>query len=75
MLAKRNIALAFTPGTHGSTFGGNPLAVVAGTATLEAFQTMNILEKCERQIQELCLGLKGLMEKYPMIEEVRGRGF
>lgn len=75
MLAKRSIALAFTPGTHGSTFGGNPLAVVAGTATLEAFHTMNILEKCEQQIQELWLGLKGLMEKYPMIEEVRGRGF
>ena len=68
-MQKRSIALAFTPGTHGSTFGGNPLAVVAGNATLEAFHIMNILEKCEQQIQELWLGLKGLMEKYPMIEE------
>jgi len=74
LLAKEKIAAAFVPGSHGSTFGGNPLACAAALATLETILNEGILENC-RKVGEYFLSRLGeLKEKHPRIREVRGQG-
>jgi len=75
MLATDELASAFTPGTHGSTFGGNPLVTAAAVATVRAIMEEGILNRtCE--IGEYLMGeLEALMHKFPeVIKEVRGIG-
>ncbi|KQC08789.1 MAG: acetylornithine aminotransferase, partial [Smithella sp. SDB] len=48
MLAKDKIAKAFVPGNHASTFGGNPLAMVAAIAVLRTILQENVLENCRK---------------------------
>ncbi len=74
MLAKDEVAAAFTPGTHGSTFGGNPLVTAAALATVRTILEDGILNAtCE--IGDYLLGeLLTLKEKYPFVAEVRGIG-
>jgi len=74
LLATDKIAAAFVPGSHGSTFGGNPLACAAALATLETIFEEGILENC-RKVGEYFLSKLGeLKEKHSRIREVRGRG-
>ncbi len=75
MLAKAEIAKAFVPGTHGSTFGGNPLVCAAALATIRVILEDGILSRTE-EIGEYLLGeLEGLQRKFPrLIREVRGIG-
>lgn len=75
MLAKEHVAQYFTPGTHGSTFGGNPLAATAGLATLKQFVEENILQTSQQKMEQLKEQLLQLKETYPFIKEVRGLGF
>jgi acetylornithine/N-succinyldiaminopimelate aminotransferase len=64
-----------TPGTHGSTFGGNPLAMAAANATLDILLEDGFLADVERIGALLGDGLVALAERYPeIIESVRGRG-
>lgn len=75
VLAKAEVAQAFAPGSHGSTFGGNPLAMTAGLATLEAFDRWNVLENVRENGRYLRAGLERLKEAFPeTIREVRGKG-
>ncbi len=75
MLATDRVARAFTPGSHAATFGGNPLACAAALATLETIlEDGYVLEHCRRMGEHLIEGLRGLQEKYPMVNEVRGLG-
>jgi len=74
MQARAEVAASLAPGTHASTFGGNPLACSAAIATIEAIEEGNLLENAARMggyAREKLLGLQG---KYPVIEEVRGAG-
>ncbi len=74
MLAKDEFAAAFTPGTHGSTFGGNPLVCAAAIATVRTILEDGILNRCE-EIGEYLVGeLESLGRKYPFVAEVRGIG-
>ena len=73
-LAKEKIASAFGPGTHGSTFGGNPLACAAALATLETILNANVLENCRKVGEYFLSRLSELKEKHSQIREVRGRG-
>lgn len=74
MLATNKIAKAFTPGNHASTFGGNPLAMVAAIAALEAILQEGVLDNCCK-LGEYFLGqLKKLQGKHKIIKEVRGKG-
>ena len=68
------IAAAFVPGSHGSTFGGNPLATAAGIATLETILEEGILENCRKVGEYFLYRLGELKEKHSRIREVRGRG-
>ncbi len=74
MLAKEEIAQSFSPGTHASTFGGNPVVTSAGVATISTILEEGILANCQRVGEYLFKGLEELKEKYPFIKEVRGKG-
>jgi acetylornithine/succinyldiaminopimelate/putrescine aminotransferase len=74
MLATDEVAKSFTPGTHASTFGGNPLATAAGLAAVSALLEDGVLENCRRVGEHFFSQLMDLKEKYPFIQEVRGRG-
>lgn len=74
MLAREEIAAAFVPGTHGSTFGGNPLMAAAAIATLRTILEEGILNHTE-EIGEYLLGeLETLGKKYAFVQNVRGIG-
>ena len=75
MVASDRVAAAFTPGSHASTFGGNPLATAAGLATLETILEEGVLDNCRRVGRYLREGLEGLAGRHPgLVREVRGRG-
>ncbi|MFT8317798.1 MAG: aspartate aminotransferase family protein [Sporolactobacillus sp.] len=74
-MAKKEVSRVLTPGTHGSTFGGNPIATTAGIATLETFKKLNVLSQCQANAAYLTDKLDQLKNKYPKnIKEVRGKG-
>jgi acetylornithine/N-succinyldiaminopimelate aminotransferase len=74
MLARDSVAAAFSPGTHGSTFGGNPLVTAAALATVRTILEDGILNRTE-EIGDYLLGeLEALKGKYSFITEVRGIG-
>ena len=75
LLATERVAQAFTPGTHGSTFGGNPLACAAAIASLETLLEDNILVQSVERVGKYFLdGLRDLKARYPFIRNVRGKG-
>jgi acetylornithine/N-succinyldiaminopimelate aminotransferase len=74
IIAKEEAAKGFEPGTHGSTFGGNPLATAAGLATITHIVESNLLTQVTETAGYLEGKLKVLMEKYSFIKEIRGKG-
>jgi acetylornithine aminotransferase len=74
MLARGEIAESFGPGTHGSTFGGNPLVTAAGIAAVRAVLEDGILENTEKMGKYLVGRLNKLKEKFPFVVAVRGIG-
>jgi acetylornithine aminotransferase len=74
MLAKDKFATAFVPGTHGSTFGGNPLVCAAAIATIRTILEDGLLNRCEEIGEYLTGELETLGKKYPFVKEVRGVG-
>ena len=74
MLATDEVAKSFVPGTHASTFGGNPLVTAAGIAAIKAVLEEGMLENCRKVGNYLIKRLEGLKAKYSFIKEVRGKG-
>lgn len=74
MMAKPHVAEALGPGTHGSTFGGNPVSCSAALAVLQTIESENILEHVKSVGAYFTAGLKRLQAKYACITEVRSRG-
>lgn len=75
MLASEALADALPPGTHGSTFGGNPLACAAARAVLATLRDEHLVEEAARKGKLLGDFLAALAAKYPSIcEGERGRG-
>src|SRR5208283_2265007 len=75
LLATDKIAAVFKPGTHASTFGGNPLASAAAIATLEAIlEDGFVLDHCNRMGEYFRGRLMQLMELLDQIVDVRGKG-
>lgn len=74
MLAKDRFAQAFVPGTHGSTFGGNPLVCAAAIATIRTILEDGLLNRCEEIGEYLTGELEALGRRYPFVKEVRGVG-
>ena len=74
-LVTKKMSAGMTPGTHGSTFGGNPLAMAAGNAVLDIIFEKNFLENVKKKGEYFDRGLNSIKDKYPqIIEEVRGVG-
>ena len=74
MLATNEIAKAFVPGNHASTFGGNPLAMAAGVATVKTMLKDGILAQSCKTGDYFHSRLKQLQQKHQIITEIRGRG-
>ncbi|MGM4923828.1 ornithine--oxo-acid transaminase [Tardiphaga sp. 804_B3_N1_9] len=71
-LARREVMQVFTPGDHGSTFGGNPIASAVGLAALDTLIDERLIERAATVGAHLLDRLSAI--KNPIIREVRGRG-
>ena len=74
MLATDRVAASFTPGSHASTFGGNPLAMAAGLAVMDALLHRGVLDNCREMAVYFRERLEGLKRNHSIIREIRGRG-
>lgn len=75
VLAKEHVAKALTPGTHGTTFGGNPLACTAANAVLDVVLAPGFLEEVDRRARQLWFGLVEIAHEFPTVfEDARGAG-
>ncbi|CAM4462113.1 acetylornithine transaminase [Paenibacillus sp. FSL R5-0527] len=74
MLAKEYLREAFTPGTHASTFGGNPVIAAAIIATLETMKEERIPEHADEMGRYLISRLEKTFQAVPFVKEVRGKG-
>jgi acetylornithine/N-succinyldiaminopimelate aminotransferase len=74
IVGTRDVLEAFEPGTHASTFGGNPLAASAAVATLNTLIDDGIIQNCEKIGKYLYERLLVLKKKNPLIVDVRGMG-
>ena len=75
-LVTKKVSIGMTPGTHGSTFGGNPLAMAAGHAVLDIIFEKDFFENVKQKGEYFDQGLNRIKDKYPMIiSEVRGIAF
>jgi len=72
--ATEDVATGFAPGTHASTFGGNPLATAAAEAYLKALFSKGVLAKANRLSRLLFSNLTKIAEKHSSVKEVRGKG-
>ncbi len=76
VIASKTVADAMTPGTHGSTFGGNPLAMAAAEVILDTLSAPGFLADVRRRAGLLEQGLLALASQHSdKIAEIRGRGF
>jgi acetylornithine/N-succinyldiaminopimelate aminotransferase len=74
-LATANAAEGMTPGSHGSTFGGNPLAIAAANAVLDVMLKPGFFEHAQKMSLLLKQKLASVVDRYPgVLAEVRGEG-
>jgi len=74
VLATNDLAASLGPGTHGSTFGGNPLACSAALATLNILEAEDLPRKATVIGEQLRKGLEKLGEKHTLVTDVKGLG-
>jgi predicted acetylornithine/succinylornithine family transaminase len=74
IVAAADVAAAFTPGTHASTFGGNPLACTAAKTVLETIMSESLIPRVKAAGDYLAARLQKLIAKHPRAREVRGTG-
>ncbi len=75
VLATEEAAKGMVPGTHGSTFGGNPLAVAVGCEVMDTVLQHGFLDEVERKSLRVRQWLAELQDEFPaIVEDVRGRG-
>ena len=74
-LARGEIAKSMIPGTHGSTYGGNPLACTIGNAVLDRILAPGFLDQVNAMGQALAWHLQQLAQRFPhYVQELRGKG-
>lgn len=72
VLGSKEIMLTIEPGTHGSTYGGNPLGSAVAIRALELIQEENMVERAQTMGEKFRQGLKDINN--PMITTIRGKG-
>ncbi|MGZ9157047.1 MAG: acetylornithine/succinylornithine family transaminase, partial [Candidatus Binatia bacterium] len=73
MLAREDVANSFGPGSHASTFGGNPVACAAGLAVMQLLKT-GALKNCVQMGKYFVKGLEALKKRFSFIRDIRGKG-
>ena len=75
VLMNKKVSNGMTPGTHGSTFGGNPLAMAVGNTVMDIVSNKKFLNNIKKLSKYFLASLNQIKEKYPtIIKEIRGRG-
>lgn len=74
MLTTSDLAKHFVPGTHGTTYGGNPLACAVGEAVLDIVNTRQTLDGVQAKSEHFKVRLEALGKQYGLFEQVRGMG-
>lgn len=74
MLTTDKVAKTLTVGSHGSTYGGNPLACAVASAVFDVISDKNTLDGVKKRHQIFVDGLNALNQKYQVFTEVRGKG-
>jgi len=74
MLGRSDVVAVMKPGTHASTFGGNPLAAAAALATIETIREENLLEHARRTGERLGERLERWRRRFPFVKEIRRLG-
>ena len=76
VLMNKKVAVGMVPGTHGSTFGGNPLAMSIGNTVMDIIANRKFLNNVKSLSKYFLFNLKKIQEKYPsVIKQIRGKGF
>ena len=76
VLMNKKVASAMTPGTHGTTFGGNPLAMSIGNKVFDIISNKKFLKNVKVRSNYFNQQLNEIKNEYPnIIDEIRGRGF
>jgi len=70
----RQLMKAWEVGTHGGTYGGNPMGCAAAVATIRVLQEEGVVDNAARRGKQLMEGLKQLQVRFPVIGDVRGLG-
>lgn len=73
-LARGKAAELFTPGSHGSTFGGNPLACRVGCTVVDILEDQGLLDNARLQGERLLAGLRAALSEHPDVLDIRGKG-
>lgn len=74
MLATAEVATGFTPGDHGTTFGGNPLSCAAANTVLEEIKNRELLNNVNEVSSAIFEKINAMKQKYPQITTIRGKG-
>jgi len=75
VLMNKKVASGMTAGTHGSTFGGNPLAMAVGNVVMDIISNKKFLNNVKKISKYFLVNLNGIKDKYPnIIKEIRGKG-
>ncbi len=76
VLMNKKVASGMTPGTHGSTFGGNPLAMCVGNTVMDIISKKKFLNNVKSLSKYFLFKLNKIKENYPnIIKQIRGKGF
>lgn len=75
VIAKRAIADVLTPGTHATTYGGNPLGCACILAVFESVEKQRLLDRVNMLSPHLFERLEAIKSRVPFVRDVRGRGF
>jgi acetylornithine/N-succinyldiaminopimelate aminotransferase len=74
VLARESFASAFSPGLHGTTFGGGPLACAVALEFLRTVEEEGLLKKVRQRGEQIRAGLETLKSRFGFIREIRGEG-
>jgi acetylornithine/succinyldiaminopimelate/putrescine aminotransferase len=74
MISSLEISKTFTPGSHGTTFGGNPLGCAVAASVIGAIKHEHLVERSSHKGKEWMESLNALAKEHEQIREVRGKG-
>ena len=74
IVSSTEIAKTFTPGSHGTTFGGNPLGCAVATAVIGAIKQERLVERSDQKGREWAKDLRDIATEHEQVREVRGKG-